>query len=513
MSAAVLSGVGIFANTAQANATVKSSATHAEQVRGVLTVVDHQKGEVHLYDRDGNIMKQTVKNGKSYKVWEKAIINDELMYRIGTNKQWIPAKYTNWDNARVGGRVTVALPSKAAISNRQNYAGAVRVNYQGQGKVRLLNDQGKYVQQYAAKNSTWKVWEKATINDEPMYRIGTQSQWIPAKYVAPVQPAAKKSAPVVHTHVNTPVAKPAQAVKPAQNHKTVKPIAPVVNNGSSHNAKQVASDKPVVVTTPAKKNTTHQTAVKPSQAVKPAQPVVPSKPVTPAKPAEKPAQPVQNHNTEKPASSVVNTGSNHTDTTKPVVPSKPAVPTMPAKPNTDNQNTVKPSQPVKPAQPVTPSKPVAPSKPVQPAQPVKPVTPTTPATPNKPVTPAKPAQPSQPAQNQYMSDAQLENLFWDNYMAPAGWQKGNVNITPAIMNDTLDGLDSMPDNSNHVWLNLSSRYTNSQQSDFINTASDEANNAGLDNHDYDGYQQKYASIKITQNNNDGGNTRIDVVEY
>lgn len=43
MSAAVLSGVGIFANTAQANAAVQSSATNASQVRGVLTVVDHQK--------------------------------------------------------------------------------------------------------------------------------------------------------------------------------------------------------------------------------------------------------------------------------------------------------------------------------------------------------------------------------------------------------------------------------------------------------------------------------------
>lgn len=52
-------------------------------------------------------MKQTVKNGKAYKVWEKAMINGELMYRIGTDKQWIPAKYTNWDNAKVGQRVNV----------------------------------------------------------------------------------------------------------------------------------------------------------------------------------------------------------------------------------------------------------------------------------------------------------------------------------------------------------------------------------------------------------------------
>ena len=352
MSAAVLSGVGLFANTANANAVVQSSATNASQVRGVLTVVDHQKGEIHLYDRDGNIMKQTVKNGKAYKVWEKAMINGELMYRIGTDKQWIPAKYTNWDNAKVGQRINVALPAESAVSNRQNYDGTVRVNYQGQGKVRLLNDQGEYVPQYADKNSTWRVWEEATINHEPMYRIGTQSQWIPAKYVAPVQTqTSAKAAPVVNANTNNqaakPEIKPVKPAQPAQNHNAVTPSVPASNTQANNNTNSVKPavpakpDKPVAPVTPAKPNTNNQNTVKPSQPAKPVQPVTPSKPV----------------------------------------------------------------EPVKPVQPVTPSKPVTPAKPVQPAQPAKPSEPVQPAQPVTPTTPTKPVQPSQPVQTKTGLDA------------------------------------------------------------------------------------------------------------
>ncbi len=178
VSATILSGAGLFANSAQAQAA--TSATHAKQVRGVLQVVDHEnQGEVHLYDRDGHVMKQTVKNGKKYKVWEKAYINDELMYRIGTDKQWIPAKYTDWKAAKLGQNVAVASKATNAAYNRENYVGVATINYQGSGNVRLVNSQGNYTSQYLPKNSTWKVWEKADINHEPMYRVGNQSQWVP----------------------------------------------------------------------------------------------------------------------------------------------------------------------------------------------------------------------------------------------------------------------------------------------------------------------------------------------
>ncbi|MCT3385714.1 hypothetical protein [Lactobacillus johnsonii] len=73
VSAAILSGVGLFANATQAQAA--TPATHAEQVRGVLKVVDHEnQGEVHLFDRDGHVMKQTVKNGRSTRFGKKLIL-------------------------------------------------------------------------------------------------------------------------------------------------------------------------------------------------------------------------------------------------------------------------------------------------------------------------------------------------------------------------------------------------------------------------------------------------------
>src|SRR5699024_5872008 len=308
---------GLFANSAQAQAA--TSATHAEQVRGVLKVVDHEnQGEVHLYDREGHVMKQTVKNGKKYKVWEKAYINDELMYRIGTDKQWIPAKYTDWKDAKLGQNVAVASKATNAAYNRENYVGVATINYQGSGNVRLVNSQGNYTSQYLPKNSTWKVWEKADINHEPMYRVGNQSQWVPAKYVSVSQPNTKslQNNEVHHASVVGNTA-----------------------NKSSDTIRHASTASPV--------NNTHNTT--PAKTLNPSKPITPSKPDTPTKPAEtKPAQPV--------------------------TPSKPVTPTKPAE--------TKPAQPVTPSKPVTPTKP-AETKPVQPVTPSKPVTPDKQTTPNE----------------------------------------------------------------------------------------------------------------------------------
>ena len=48
-------------------------------------------------------------------------------------------------------------------------------------KVRLLDSKGKY-QKYIRTNTTWKVWEEKTIRGMKCYRIGTDEQWVPAKY-------------------------------------------------------------------------------------------------------------------------------------------------------------------------------------------------------------------------------------------------------------------------------------------------------------------------------------------
>lgn len=499
VSAAILSGAGLLANTTQAQAA--TPAVHAEQVRGVLQVVDHEnQGEVHLYDRDGHVMKQTVKNGKKYKVWEKAYINDELMYRIGTDKQWIPAKYTDWKDAKLGQNVAVASKATNAAYNRENYVGTATINYQGAGNVRLVNSQGSYTSQYLSKNSTWKVWEKADINHEPMYRVGNQSQWVPAKYVSVSQTGTKSSQSNEVHHVSVvgnTANKSSVPVHESTAHESVNNTIHTNRGAQQTNVNINRHDHNNSV-----HNTTHNsntsstgsssvkpvTPTKPTE-TKPAKPVTPSKPVTPAKPVDtKPVQPVT------PA--------------KPVEPSKPTTPAKPVESTT-------PSKPVAPTTPTTPAKPTEPSKPVQPTQPTKPTEPTKPATPNKPV---QPTTPTDNNQGQRLTNSQYEQIFWDNYMAPAGYQKGNITIpdsqvkTGDIPDSTLDATDW---NCYVAHMNLyNGNYVNtpSSRSEFLQDASKLGNKYDWNNMT-DSNNTKYtkASIRVTQPATN--NVQIDAVWY
>lgn len=484
VSAAILSGAGLFANATQAQAA--TPAVHAEQVRGVLKVVDHENhGEVHLYDRDGHVMKQTVKNGKKYKVWEKAYINDELMYRIGTDKQWIPAKYTDWKDAKLGQNVAVASKATNAAYNRENYVGTATINYQGAGNVRLVNSQGSYTSQYLPKNSTWKVWEKADINHEPMYRVGNQSQWVPAKYVSVSQTNTKSSQPNEVHHasvVGNTGNKPSNTIRHAS---TSRPV-----NNSTHTSAGLSQGN-------ANENKSSNTTVKPVTPAKPAEtkpakPVTPSKPVTPAKPVNtKPAQPVT--------------------PTKPVEPSKPATPAKPVEPTT-------PSKPVTPTTPTTPVKPTEPSKPVQPTQPTKPVEPTKPAIPNKPAQPAKPVQSAIPTDNskQALTTNQMEQIFWDRYMAPAGYQKGNIPVSDYQVKT------GEPDDSISSTMNYQSSYmtlhnyhyvnTDASKNEFLQDTKETADQYNWNNcKDPDGNKFQKASIRVTQSSPD--DIRMDALWY
>ncbi|MCI5548882.1 MAG: SLAP domain-containing protein [Lactobacillus johnsonii] len=513
ISATILSGAGLFANSAQAQAA--TPAVHAEQVRGVLQVVDHEnQGEVHLYDRDGHVMKQTVKNGKKYKVWEKAYINDELMYRIGTDKQWIPAKYTDWKDAKLGQNVAVASKATNSAYNRENYVGTATINYQGAGNVRLVNSQGDYTSQYLPKNSTWKVWEKADINHEPMYRVGNQSQWVPAKYVT-VSSNNNKSLQnnEVH-HVSVLGNNTNKSSNTIHNESAQRPV-----NNSAHTSKGILQGN---VNGSTNGNSTSDTAhntvpAKPVTPTKPAE-TKPAKPVTPAKPVDsKPTKPVTPAKPVTPSKPVDTKPVEPVAPTKPVEPSKPTTPSKPVEPTT-------PSKPVTPTTPTTPVKPTEPSKPVQPAQPTKPVEPTKPATPNKPAQPAKPATPTQPAkpvqpaiptdnnQGQRLTNSQYEQIFWDNYMAPAGWQKGDVQITNDIMKNGAASNDipwSLGDVDTAYMQLYNGNYVNTPQSkaEFVQDASKLGNE--YDWNDTSEYHK--ATIRATQPDNNS--VRIDVLRY
>ncbi len=58
-----------------------------------------------------------------------------------------------------------------------------RLRWHPFAKVRLLDANGHYTNQYLRTNTYWKVWGRKVINGRLMYRLGTQKQWCPASYL------------------------------------------------------------------------------------------------------------------------------------------------------------------------------------------------------------------------------------------------------------------------------------------------------------------------------------------
>lgn len=86
-----------------------------------------------------------------------------------TSNKWIQSQY-------------LGNHSNKPANNETKLNGVGRVSYNGKGSVRLLNANGHYVDQYVKKGASFKVWAEKTVNGQHLYRIGSQSQWIPAKY-------------------------------------------------------------------------------------------------------------------------------------------------------------------------------------------------------------------------------------------------------------------------------------------------------------------------------------------
>lgn len=162
------SSLTLFVTANQVNA----AATNRQKQAGVISVNYSGLGKVALLDSNGHYTGQYVNKNSRWKIFEKADINGRTMYRLGTDKQWIPAQYASQNTAT------------SAISNRQIKSGTITVTYSGLGRVALIDASGNYTSQYVNKGSHWKVVEQATINGRTMYRLGTDRQWIPAQYAS-----------------------------------------------------------------------------------------------------------------------------------------------------------------------------------------------------------------------------------------------------------------------------------------------------------------------------------------
>lgn len=163
--------------------TQKVNAAEESPCHAVLTVKYDGRGQVRLLDGNGNYQNQYLAKNTKWKTFAKAMINNLVCYRLGTDKQWIPSKYSDlsddYSPCKGEGGYVIATPS---MTNRETLHTVGYTVYNGAGKIRLLDSKGNYMSQYVDKNASYKVFEKGTLNNRLLYRIGTDQQWIPSDY-------------------------------------------------------------------------------------------------------------------------------------------------------------------------------------------------------------------------------------------------------------------------------------------------------------------------------------------
>ena len=95
----------------------------------------------------------------------------------------------NWHGLGVDGNITLidlhaVNKSKPAVKPAKKVPKIVYVpiiNSNPNYHVRLLDSKGHY-QKYIATNTRWKVWSFKIIKGMKCYKIGTDTQWVPAKF-------------------------------------------------------------------------------------------------------------------------------------------------------------------------------------------------------------------------------------------------------------------------------------------------------------------------------------------
>lgn len=161
---------------------------------------DMNGAEVELVDGQGKATGKYIPTNSNWKVLAKKTINGQTYYRLGTDKQWINAKF-------------VSEVSKPEASSEQAMSGVVYIpviNHNANYKVALHDSNGRLTGKYISTNSNWKVFARKAINGQTYYRIGNENQWIPAQYASANNEETKLSGvahvPVIHNNRNWKVA-------------------------------------------------------------------------------------------------------------------------------------------------------------------------------------------------------------------------------------------------------------------------------------------------------------------
>lgn len=183
----------------------------------VATVTYQGPGKVRLLNSQGQFQNQYLAPNTQWKTFAKGIIRQQTMYKLGSDAQWIPAQYTNLSQAlpQNGGQNNANNNQNGnqannqntnqnnnqnnqntnqnnkqgaqPISQRQRVSGLVQVFGPSTG-TRLYQANGAEANQVVRNHSVWKAFEKAMIGDQLMYRIGSNTQWLPARYTLGLVP-------------------------------------------------------------------------------------------------------------------------------------------------------------------------------------------------------------------------------------------------------------------------------------------------------------------------------------
>lgn len=123
--------------------------------------------KVRLLDDAGKYTNDYVVTDTTVKALASKVVNGVTFYKVAENR-WIPAKF-----AEVLSDKEVAFKgvAKTFVKGHANYA------------VAMLDANGKYTGKFLKQGSSFKVFAKKVINGHLCYRLGTQAQLVPARFL------------------------------------------------------------------------------------------------------------------------------------------------------------------------------------------------------------------------------------------------------------------------------------------------------------------------------------------
>ena len=189
--------------TGDGNVVVNSTYSNTKAIMAFMKVCHDAGYKVGLYS-GAYVLRQHVDTAKVVKKYGTClwVASYATMGRIDTpNFGYFPSmdgvaiwQFTdNWCGLNVDGNITLKeliTDKKLAVHKKtkpESQKSVIKtcyvpvINRNPDYKVRLLDSKGKY-QKYIRTNTKWKVWAEKTIRGMKCYKLGTDKQWVPAKY-------------------------------------------------------------------------------------------------------------------------------------------------------------------------------------------------------------------------------------------------------------------------------------------------------------------------------------------